>query len=74
MTYEKAGYYWARGWIAEKMQAIRVAGHIWGKDIDQIIQDEVAIDPEEEAKRQFEAEFGVPYEEYLEMLPKPGKE
>jgi hypothetical protein len=40
MPYGKACYYWSRGWYAEKMQAYRIAGAMWGKDIDAEIEQE----------------------------------
>ncbi len=71
MPYDQLILMWRQGWINQKMQAVRLAGHIWGKDIDQAMMNQEDVpDPEEMVKKQFESEFGLSYEEYLGKLPK----
>jgi len=51
------------------MQALRIAGHMWGNDVD-AATGEKEPDSEEVTRKQFEADFGMSYDEYLKMLPK----
>jgi len=69
MSYDQLLIFWRQGWINQKMQALRIAGHMWGNDVDAATC-EKEPDPEEVTRKQFEADFGMSYDEYLKMLPK----
>ena len=44
------------------MQAMRIAGHMWGADVDKLSDPE----PEEDGEEWFSKEFGCDYKELFE--------
>ena len=62
LTFNQLIIYWREGRINQKMQAMRIAGHMWGADVDNISDSE----PEEDGEEWFKKEFGCDYAELFE--------
>jgi hypothetical protein len=61
LTFDQLLVYWREGRINQKMQALRIAGHMWGTDVDKVMDE-----PEEEGNDWFKKEFGCDYAELFE--------